>query len=301
MKIKIFVCCSSFVVFLFLLFGCRTAPSTKELASVYYDLGNAYTKLGRPEDAGKAYRRAFVLQPDLVKAAYNLGRIDIETGKYKDGIALFQQLLKKDPENMIVKEALAWGYFKKGDIRAAMTWYKNILSTDPYNKNALHNICVLLISEGKYADAYPYLKQAESSGSKDFYIYEQLGIAESKLGISPGIYWFERARQEQPDDNHLLDLLASAYSRNGDYSSALRLYNTMLKKNNDPAVLFKKAFILLTAMEDYDNGIEVLKKALAAGFSDKKELKKLRDYPDLLYADRIKKVLDGKDTVSAGS
>ncbi len=284
----------------FLLFttGCRTSPSISELADVYYNLGNAYSELGRSEDAGAAYRRAFALEPDFIKAAYNLGRVDIEAGKYNEGIDIFQTLLKKDKGNTVVKEALAWGYYRKGDKKKSLEWYKDILSSDAYNKSVLRNICVLLISDENYTDAYSYLKKLRELDPDDFFTDKQLGIAESKLGISSGAVWFEQAEKENPGDKDVLSLLAAAYVVDKNYSKALETYDLLLKKGKDPETLFNKAFVLLTKVEDYDKGLKVLREALSGGFNGQGKLKKLRDYPDLLYRERILKVLDEYKTAA---
>ncbi len=289
-KINLYYICS-ILLLLLLSSGCATAPSITELADVYYNLGNAYSELGRQEDAGSAYRRAYTLEPGFIQAGYSLGRMDIEEGKYSEGIAIFRKLEAKDPENILVKEALAWGYYRKGDTEEALQWYKNILSDDAYNERVLHNISFLLMSAGNYADAYPYLEQLEKIGSPDFFTYRELGVAESKMGISSGVVWFEKARKEKPDDKDILMLLASAYAADKNYTEALATYDQLLSKHRDPEILFDKAFILLTAVEDYDKGLSVLKEALAGGFGDQKKIKKLKDYPDLLYKERIVKVL----------
>lgn len=290
-KTNIFIFSFGFLFFIFLS-GCQTAESTRELSDVYYDLGNAYSKLGRSEAARKAFQRAFILSPTLVKAAYNLGKMDIEAGRYTEGIGIFRTLLKKNPDNILVREALAWGFYKKGDKEKSLSVYQGILGIDTVNKNALHNICVLLISEERYTDAYPYLKQAESLGDADFFIYEQLGISESKLGVSSGTYWLEKAKSIKPDNVEILNLLASAYTKEKNYTEALKDYDLILSKGKDPEILFKKAFLLLTKIEDYDTGLKILQEALQAGFSDKSRLEKLSKYPDLLYKERIDKIID---------
>lgn len=285
-----------FCIFLLISTGCRTGSAINELAEVYYNLGNAYSDLGRSEDARQAYQRAFILKSDFVKAAYNLGRMDIEAGRYDEGLDIFKDILKQDHENSLVKEAIAWGYYKKGDVDIALHWYKSILDKDRYNRNALYNISVLLVNEKNYKDAYPYLKQVESSGDGDAYIYTQLGEAESKLNLSSGIYWFEQARKKDPDSKEILNLLTSAYIADKDYTAALNTYDILLSKGEDLTILFKKAYLLLTAVEDYDAGLKVLEEALKKGFNDNIEIQKLRDYPDLLYSNRINEVLAKYET-----
>ncbi len=281
--------------------GCRSVPEKDELALVYYDLGLAYSRLGRAGDARQAFERSFMLKPDLVKAGYNLGRMDIEMGKYDAGLKIFFQILKKDPENNLLKEAVAWGYYRKGEYAKAVEWYREVLKSDGYNRHALYNISVLLCEEGRYREAYPYLKQIDEMGDSDSFIYMKLGETEKELGISSGSYWFKLASDKDPSNRDALKLLCDSYVEDKNYSLAIDVCNKLLSKGEDKSVMFEKAFILLVYVEDYDNGLPALKKALDAGFSDEKEIKRLEEYPDLLHRDMILSVIRKAGTPPPGA
>ena len=75
------------------------------------------------------------------------------------------------------------------------------------------------------------------------------------------------------------------------YIRAIEIYDSLIALNPDPDYIFDKAFILLTAIEDYSLGIPALELALQEGFSDTERLSSLSDYPDLLDKDRILSVI----------
>ena len=62
-------------------------------------LGYAYLTAGRYYPAEAAYRQAILMQPDTADWKVGLARCLLETERYSDAIALFDTLLKDDPNN----------------------------------------------------------------------------------------------------------------------------------------------------------------------------------------------------------
>lgn len=62
-------------------------------------LGYGYLTDGRYYPAEAAYRQAILMQPDTADWKVGLARCLLETGRYGDAIALFDTLLKEDPNN----------------------------------------------------------------------------------------------------------------------------------------------------------------------------------------------------------
>ncbi len=270
-----------------LLSSCSSFGYKEELVEAYYNLGNAYSDLGMLDDSAAVFTRALQIDPSFPSAAYNLGIVHIQSGSYKQGIAVLTDLLKKNPENILVMKILAWGYFKEGDIHKAIETYKSILKIDSYNRDVLNNITILMIHDSLYEEVYPYLVKLESIGDASSNTLYNLGIAERELGISSGAVWFEAAYEKDKTVKEFLTALIDALKTERRYSRVIEYYDILLEMDPNPEFLFDKAFILLTAIEDYNLGIPALEEAMKGGFSDSERIDELKFYPDLLDVDRI--------------
>jgi tetratricopeptide (TPR) repeat protein len=276
-----------FGILFIILSSCSTNPYKNELAEAYYNLGNAYSDLGKLDEASLVFIKALKIDPDFSSAAYNLGIVQIQSEKYKDGILSLQELLKKQPDNTLVMKVLAWGYYKSGDSDGAVEVYKLILDIDIQNYDALNNITVLLMNDSEYTEAYKYLVQLEALETEDSNIYYNLGVSERELGISTGSVWFESAFDLDNNSEKFIIALLEALKIEGNYSKVIELYNILLDLNPDPSFLYDKAFILLTSIEDYSLGIPALELALQKEFSNEERIEELKSFPDLLDRDRI--------------
>ena len=61
-------------------------PSPDEAADVYFNMGNALERLGRPLEAEQAYRYALSLVPTHLASRTNLGSLLIKVGRHEDAI-----------------------------------------------------------------------------------------------------------------------------------------------------------------------------------------------------------------------
>ncbi len=239
------------------------------------------------DDSASVFIRALQIDPSFPSAAYNLGIVHIQSGAYKQGLDVLNDLLKRNPENTVVMKILAWGYYKKGDIHQAIEVYDSILGIDSYNMDVLNNITILMIHDAMYKEAYPYLVRLESIEDVNSNTLYNLGIAERELSLSSGAMWFESAYNNDKSVKEYLIALIDALKIERSYSSVIEYYDALLEMNPNPVLFFDKAFILLTAIEDYSLGIPALEKAMEGGFSDLERIDELKSYPDLLDRDRI--------------
>jgi tetratricopeptide (TPR) repeat protein len=101
-------------------------------AMVYFNLGNAWTGKGNPEEATRCYRTAIRLDPKFASAYYGLG-ISLNA---------------------------------KGDLEGAIRSYRSAIKCDPNHAEAHCNLGRTLRDMGKFADAQLPLKHGHELGSQ---------------------------------------------------------------------------------------------------------------------------------------
>ncbi len=280
---------SGFIIVIFT--SCTSIQYKDELVRAYYNLGNSYRDLGKFKDAELVLARAVQIDPSFYSAAYNLGMVQILSGEYKKGIGNLNLLLEKEPGNTLVLKVLAWGYYKNGDTFQAIAVYKKILNIDTCNPDVLNNISILLMNQKMYSEAYPYLVQREGLGDANEDMLYNLGVAERELNISSGLSWFESAYKKNPRLEKNIIAYINALKPDRDFKRIVSLYDDLITINPEPSYLFEKAFILLTSIEDYENGLPVLESALQKGYSNLDRIEELKEYPDLLDKDKILSII----------
>ncbi len=270
-----------------LISSCSSLKYEDELVEAYYNLGNAYSDLGKLDQSSTAFVRALQIDPSFPSASYNLGIVEIQSGNYKNGISVLSALLEEEPENILIMKVLAWGYIKYSDLNGAIDIYDSILQIDPNNEDVLNNITILMMNKEMYEKVYPHLIQLELIGVEDSNTFYNLGITERELDISSGIKWFESAFEKEKTLEKNLVALIDVLTVEKDFERVVELYDILLSINTDPEIYFNKAFILLTAIEDYELGISALETSLKNGFADKERMDELKMYEDLLDRDKI--------------
>lgn len=83
-------------------------------AREHNDLGVAYESTGRLDLAGKEYRKALRLEPAYAQARVNLGNIEAASGRWGDAEKCYRRALKDSPEDYDAMNNLAVALLKQG-------------------------------------------------------------------------------------------------------------------------------------------------------------------------------------------
>lgn len=296
---------------LLLFLSCVTGIPQEEVAQVYFNLGNSYQDQGREKEAGRAYSKAWELDPHLFQAGYNLARLELQEGRISEGRTLLLQLLAEDRENTLLLEALAWSYSLEGDAPEAKRIYQNILTLRPRHFRSLYNLAVLFKTSeewGASRDAYWELYALDAKEGLPL-TREELLLEVALLEIqlqehSAAVEHLEFLSQSSPS---LLGMerLGWLYQEQKLFAKALEAYEKGLARDipeeesaEDAALrarlMFEKAFILLGIVEDEEPGMEALAEALDAGMVDSDQYKRLLDSEGFLFTERVEELMAAK-------
>lgn len=103
--------------------------------------------------------------------------------KLPDSVQILQYKMKlyMNEDDADTKNNLAMVYVRTGQLDEAKTQLISILEKDPHNFNALDEMGVVLIIEGKADNALEYLKKAQEVNDVDLMLHVHFSVAHTLL------------------------------------------------------------------------------------------------------------------------
>jgi len=169
--------------------------------SNFYDLlGTAFSN-GKKDypNAEAALRKAVDLDKNNIDALEKLGKVQVLMGATDQAIALYQQSIKDNPQEVRFYILVGELYESKHDWDQAKTFYQQALKITPDHPLASNNLAYLMLEQGGNVDV-------------------ALNMAQT-------------ARRGMPESSNAADTLGWAYFRKGIYDSAISQFQEALRLN----------------------------------------------------------------------
>lgn len=125
-------------------------------ASFLLDAGVQYADEGEYAEAERAYLRALDGSPGHPEIRFRLGTLYIQTGRFKDAVALLSPLADEYPDSSIVQNNLAWLYATGGEMkngRLALRHAREAILITPYVPSAWNTLAEAYYISGQYTEA----------------------------------------------------------------------------------------------------------------------------------------------------
>ncbi len=106
-----------------------------------------------PEAACAAYRRALELDPELVDALVNLGRLEHEAGRAEEAARLYRAALERSADDPVIHFNLALALEDTEGAEAAAGQYERAIALDAEFADAHYNLAGLCEQLGRPSDA----------------------------------------------------------------------------------------------------------------------------------------------------
>jgi tetratricopeptide (TPR) repeat protein len=142
----------------------------------YLNLGLAYVRLDRYEDAVRELDAALEREPSFANAWFNKGLALLEMKRYDEAVDAFQRTLRIDPQY-----APAWSHlgnvsFERGLLGVAEGYFRRALEIDPHLAVAQMNLGIIFRERG---DTGGYVRQLQAALDSDPYCVDaNLNLAE---------------------------------------------------------------------------------------------------------------------------
>lgn len=173
----------SILLVIFLALSTGLISYAQESESAFFDFGVFSYEDGDYLDAESNFKEALASNPDNPLYYQYLGKTYLEMGRFEDALAHFNTARAISPELAGLDEDLANLYYKMSDYKQAAALFADIAKEDPSNVIAHYYGGISLLKLERYHEAIDYFAAAsEKSPTVKTNGYYYLGICYQKVG-----------------------------------------------------------------------------------------------------------------------
>jgi len=193
------------------------------------------------EEAEKVVGSLSAIKTPVAKDLALFYKAEIYRGKkdYQKAIGLYQDLLSKHPENESALLALAASYEQLSKRSESINFLKELLKNNSNNEPAMVLLADLYLADNKTDQSIALLEKLIKSNPKHIQSYLLLAKAKAMQKDTHGVRSIlENGIAHNPQDANLPLALASFYEGQGDWESAVLVYEGILTShpNNNVAI-----------------------------------------------------------------
>jgi tetratricopeptide (TPR) repeat protein len=225
--------------------------------------GNQLYRLGRNEEAIKAFDEAIKQKPDFIHLAYyGRGLALSYSGKYQEAITALQQATQAKPDFVAGWSVQSTAYRYLQQWESALTAINKAISLDANNPNLYNEKYVVLSELKRYDEALTAINQAiELAPRTAFYVnrgnaYINLQQYDKAIGD------YSKAIELNPDFAIAYYNRGIAYYYLQQYDKAIGDYSKAIELNPDFAIAYYNRGIAYSDLQQYDKAIGDYNKAI---------------------------------------
>ncbi len=153
-------------------------------ASALVSQGDAFSALGRSDDAQASYAKALAGDPQSVDAQIGLGRLRLNSDPTQAQL-LFLKVLQREPRNTVALNDLGVTYDLQGKHAAAQNFYREALGSDPTMRAAEVNLALSMAMSEQAPAAVELLKPLASAPDASRRLRDDYAVALTVAGDKP--------------------------------------------------------------------------------------------------------------------
>ncbi|HEX8435599.1 tetratricopeptide repeat protein [Archangium sp.] len=191
--------------------------------TAWTNLGIVQERLGKNDEAERAYRQALELKPEQQAAWDNLTRLQCRTARAAQAEAQLRERLQANAEALAPRTALVLALLCQKKLDAAATEAKRVLKADERNVRAMQLLAQVYYRERKLELAKMVLENARAIAPDEPATHNTLGLVQLALGTKPAaLESFKKASELQPDFAEARNNFGALLNEAQDYPAAVR-------------------------------------------------------------------------------
>jgi tetratricopeptide (TPR) repeat protein len=135
-------------------------------AAAHFNLGLAYTEVGRVDRAAAAYRKALEIDPDLLQAWVNLGGALLLKWDFRGCLEANQEALRRDGDLLLAHFNMGQAHLYLGDAESLIRCNRRVLELDPSHAAGHYFLAVGLLATEQVTEARKALNKSLSLGHR---------------------------------------------------------------------------------------------------------------------------------------
>lgn len=209
-----------FILLVLLIAPGLAAAQTRSPEELYKQAVTA-DEQGNVQQAIALYEELLKLQPDSVPARTNLGVALVSAGRLREAVTQYREALKRDPANSIVRLNLALVWYKQAEFAKAALELESLRKQQPENPQSLYLLADCYLRLGRNQDVVTLLEPAYETNPDDRAVDCALGMALIRAGlIQKGEVVIDRILKQGNTAEAKL-LMGTAQYGAGDYRGAV--------------------------------------------------------------------------------
>ena len=236
-------------------------------AKVHVALGSALNKLRRFEEAETHLRRAIALNPQAENAHHHLGAALYEQGRYEEALEAIRVAVAQAPDFSQAHVNLGAILKALGRFEEAETHLRRAIALDPQVGDAYLNLGAALYEQGRYEEALEATRVAVEQASDFSQAHTNLGEILSKLGrydeAMDALAQAMALDQSASQTAELHFLMGQMARENGRSETAAEHYMHTLEADPHHAEALHWLATLRAEQQRYDEMLELLQRFIA--------------------------------------
>ena len=204
-----------------------------------WTLGTALQRLGRYDDALKAFDKAIQIKPDIAGSWTNLGRVLVDLERLDEALLSFQHALKLDPRHWETADQSATLLYRLERFEEALEHLDLCNKIQPAHAPTLRRRARVLRDLERFEDALRDHRRAHQLDPADASTCNDIGdiLAQLPGRREEALQWFDRALEIDQDFILALNNKASVLGQLHRFQEAVTVYQRLVVLDPDNAEL----------------------------------------------------------------